>query len=42
MTEEGEMEYELVDYVTSDRRGFGLHNQRCENTGFCLIYFIVV
>jgi hypothetical protein len=48
MTEEGEVEYELVDYdkllahyVTSDRGRFGLHNQCCENPGFCLICFFL-
>ena len=46
MGEEGEMEYELVNYdkllahcVTSDRGNFGLHNQCCKIPSFCLIYF---
>jgi hypothetical protein len=46
MTEEGQMEYELVDYdkllahyMTSDHGGFVFLNQCCKNPGFYLIYF---
>jgi len=38
MTEEGEMvDYDklLAHYVTSDCGYSGLHNQCCENPGFC-------